>query len=608
MSFKIDYPSLFLEVACENETVTGITEDALNQKEYKNLRRILWQCKSCQTRWLDTLESRLEDKNCPICESRKGTDCLAETLEAFAEQIKPGWEGCSFSENRYSPALIPWKCKEKNCGFEWEARIAQRIGKKKKPTLPHCPSCTGKIVTVQNCLKTVFPELAKELHDSYKHFAEAVYYKSSATPLWKCKDCKNEWYAPVYDRTLGTHSCPTCSNPRVDYRKEDCLAETHPELAKELHPDFAYCAFYFKASSTRKVLWRCRECKWEWIININTRGVIGNNCPACVGQVPTPTTCIAYVLPLLAKELAPGWEYKAYEVTAGSGEKIMWHCQNNGCDHEWLANVPKRREGKACPKCANRYVDKDNSFAHFHPELAKELHPRFAHLANEVPKHAKMTALWVCRKCKCQWQTTFDKRAAGRGCPRCRGSWSIHHAKFHLSRELTLWSALDEYELEAYFESTTMLHSRGKIRTLISIMLGNSHPTDLLQYINGMPAPETEELMKSHKPSNYGIRENIPAALKRKVIQEKGTICFCCGKQCSTGKDVLWSDKLNLDHEYPMTLGGKTSFENIQPLCGVCNSIKSSRVVTLEELKVMVDAYLLKQKELKKKIKIRNDG
>ena len=41
--------------------------------------------------------------------------------------------------------------------------------------------------------------------------------------------------------------------------------------------------------------------------------------------------------------------------------------------------------------------------------------------------------------------------------------------------------------------------------------------------------------------------------------------CLCCGSK---------KDKLTIDHVIPLILGGTNTIENIQPLCGSCNSKK----------------------------------
>lgn len=41
----------------------------------------------------------------------------------------------------------------------------------------------------------------------------------------------------------------------------------------------------------------------------------------------------------------------------------------------------------------------------------------------------------------------------------------------------------------------------------------------------------------------------------------------------------LWlSDDLQMDHVYPWSRGGETTYENLQTLCGSCNRTKGARV------------------------------
>lgn len=52
------------------------------------------------------------------------------------------------------------------------------------------------------------------------------------------------------------------------------------------------------------------------------------------------------------------------------------------------------------------------------------------------------------------------------------------------------------------------------------------------------------------------------------ILDFYGHKCLCCGRQ-----DV----KLTIDHVVPIFLGGKHSADNIQPLCGPCNSRKKDK-------------------------------
>src|SRR6266851_5304847 len=78
--------------------------------------------------------------------------------------------------------------------------------------------------------------------------------------------------------------------------------------------------------------------------------------------------------PQLAAEWHPtkNGELRAENVTAGSSRKVWWQCQ---AGHEWLATLNNRTNGRGCPYCSNRKVDRSNCLTTTHPQLVAEWHP-----------------------------------------------------------------------------------------------------------------------------------------------------------------------------------------------------------------------------------------
>jgi hypothetical protein len=63
-------------------------------------------------------------------------------------------------------------------------------------------------------------------------------------------------------------------------------------------------------------------------------------------------------------------------------------------------------------------------------------------------------------------------------------------------------------------------------------------------------------------------RPKISPALRERVYARDGYACLHCGTP----------ERLSLDHIRPFSLGGRDTYDNLQTLCGPCNSSKGARV------------------------------
>lgn len=266
-----------------------------------------------------------------------------------------------------------------------------------------------------NDLATVNPKLAKEVSPNSKIKATEVTAGSGKRLLWRCSR-GHEWGAIVKSRSKG-RGCPYCADREILPGFNDLLT-TSPGLAKEVSPSSEIKSTEVTAGSKKKLLWRC-ENGHEWGATVDSRSK-GRGCPYCSKRKLLPGfNDLATTNPELAKQVSPGSEIKATEVTAGSRKKLLWICSKG---HEWEAILSSRFQGCGCPYCSNnKILIGFNDLATTNPKLSKEVSPNSKIKATEVMISSGMKLLWRCSKGH-EWEAKVDNRSRGNGCPKCYGS------------------------------------------------------------------------------------------------------------------------------------------------------------------------------------------
>lgn len=84
------------------------------------------------------------------------------------------------------------------------------------------------------------------------------------------------------------------------------------------------------------------------------------------------------------------------------------------------------------------------------------------------------------------------------------------------------------------------------------------HPEKILEWV---------ENRRARKNGNGGT---ISTKEWQELKEKYNFTCLCCKKE---------NLKLTMDHIIPLALGGRHSIENLQPLCGSCNSMKSTKII-----------------------------
>lgn len=76
------------------------------------------------------------------------------------------------------------------------------------------------------------------------------------------------------------------------------------------------------------------------------------------------------------------------------------------------------------------------------------------------------------------------------------------------------------------------------------------------------------------KPEHAKERAKLTPSLRFDVLERDNFTCRGCGASPLDDKDT----RLHIDHIHPIARGGKTTLENLQVLCSVCNLGKSAKV------------------------------
>ena len=247
-------------------------------------KKFWWTCSSCNYEYKASPNHRTtHDSKCPKCLGAKaivGITDLATTYPEIAKEWHP-------TKNKNlkptdikagSPKKVWWKCSI--CNYEWETSTYHRVYINSE-----CPACTKKAVVMGvNDLATLYPEIAKEWHPTKNstHIPKDVSLGSRKKFWWQCQKCNYEWEISVRQRIKTKFGCPKCSGRLLIPGIND-LATTHPEITEEwdYEKNYPLIPAQIKASSKKKVWWKCTNRNHTWQAAIRERAVVGNGCPKC---------------------------------------------------------------------------------------------------------------------------------------------------------------------------------------------------------------------------------------------------------------------------------------------------------------------------------------
>jgi len=242
-------------------------------------KKVWWKCEKGHE-WESGIASRTRAQSkCPYCSDRKLLPKMNYkiSLESEYPLLSKEWHP---TKNDVLPIHVKPKSRKKvwwlcNKGHEWDAKIEDRTNKKSG-----CPYCSGHRVLTEDSMGKANPFLLEQWDYSKNSDVDPfkIHPSSNKKVWWKCEK-GHEWEQKVSIRNRGNR-CPYCSNKKVC--NDNCLATTHPEIAREWHPtnNENLTPNDVVAGSSKKVWWMC-EKGHEYQNTVTKRTSLGRGCLAC---------------------------------------------------------------------------------------------------------------------------------------------------------------------------------------------------------------------------------------------------------------------------------------------------------------------------------------
>lgn len=272
----------------------GLEPTKLNVKAKAKL---WWRCNEGHS-WMARLDHRKRGSGCPYCTNQKLTykSSLACKHPEIAAEWHPSKNGTTLPADvsRATSVSYWWRCTK---GHEWLASVSNRTRRGDR-----CPYCSGKLATIESCLFSLNPGLAKEWNHA-KNLPLTpfdVTCSSNQVVWWICKH-NHEWKDKISARDTGNR-CKWCFPRKLKQQVSHTynLEVINPELSKEwnLLKNNGLKPSEVTPGSGKKVWWTCRYCEHNWKASIDNRNNKHRNCPRCNAgnQTSFHEQCIYYYL------------------------------------------------------------------------------------------------------------------------------------------------------------------------------------------------------------------------------------------------------------------------------------------------------------------------
>lgn len=272
------------EIAAQYDTERNLIP--LEKISPSSRKVVYWICKRKSHVWRGQVARVVNGRSCPECFGQGASEKY--NLKTEFPQVLGEWNyECNDKDPSFfasgSRKKVWWRCKKK--GHHFRMPIYRRtVGSKNsrgKLYIYSCPFCSGQAACNDNCLATIRPDIAKEWHPIKNTITPHDITSGSGKRVWWICSRGHEWEVRISSRICNSSGCPFCSNRRVC--NDNCLASTHPHIAKEWNLKNKLKSTEVTYGSERKVWWLCKkEHEYKARIKDRTYHAKPTGCPICL--------------------------------------------------------------------------------------------------------------------------------------------------------------------------------------------------------------------------------------------------------------------------------------------------------------------------------------
>jgi len=162
----------------------------------------------------------------------------------------------------------------------------------------------------------------------------------------------------------------------------------------------------------------------------------------------------------------------------------------------------------------------------------------------------------------------FRSRATGERYPYCKPCKAAYRREWEVKNPEKHAAALDRNRESGRIRATEYRKANPERFAEVQARYRAKNPTRTAAWFAANP--EKRLAYKQNRRSRVmGGGGSFSAAEWRALCTHYGNVCVCCNRP----------RQLTADHVVAVALGGSSFIENIQPLCGPCNSAKSTQTI-----------------------------